>query len=346
MDTVHSFHFLFSLGGRSLNPIYFPSYVGLHPTVFSSRLIPSGRACLGMPAHHACSTYVLSLHPRFKLWSRLLPSTSTKVASTIVSCDLQSRHSMPPYSGLPIAELTRTWLTTRGTEEHVEHMDTRNTRTTRTRGEAKTKSMPEPHSTGFTSNTKGAKAPNSGVERISVCYRAPAPGAPYQTGHQYLEPPIRQDTSTWSPLSDRTPAPGAPYQTGHQHLEPPIRQDTSTWSPLSDRTPVPGAPYQTGHQHLEPPVRQDTSTWSPLSDRTPAPGAPYQTGHQHLEPPIRQDTSTWSPLSDRTPAPGAPYQTGHQHLEPPIRQDTSTWSPLSDRTPAPGAPCQTGEGTP
>ena len=46
------------------------------------------------------------------------------------------------YSGLPIAELTRTSLMdtwnrgTRGTEGHEEHEDTRNTRT---RGEAKTK---------------------------------------------------------------------------------------------------------------------------------------------------------------------------------------------------------------
>ena len=56
-----------------------------------------------------------------------LPSTSTKVASTIVSCDLQSPLWMLLYSGLPIAELTRTSLTntwnrgTRGTEEHEEH---------------------------------------------------------------------------------------------------------------------------------------------------------------------------------------------------------------------------------
>ena len=103
-----------------------------------------------MPAHHACSTYVLSLYPRFNLWSRLLPSTSTKVASTIVSCDLQSRLWMLLYSGLCIAELTRTSLTntwnrgTRGTEEHEEHENTRNTRT---REEAKKKSMPWPHST-------------------------------------------------------------------------------------------------------------------------------------------------------------------------------------------------------
>ena len=62
------------------------------------------------------------------------------------------------YSGLPIAELTRTSLTdtwnrgTRGPEEHEEneeHEDTRNTRNTRTRGEAKTKSMPWPHSIGI-----------------------------------------------------------------------------------------------------------------------------------------------------------------------------------------------------
>ena len=152
MGTIHSFHFLFLSRGPLTESNNFPSYVGLHPTVVSTRLIPSGCACLGMTAHHACSTYVLSLHPRFNLWSRLLPSTSTKVASTIVSCDLQSRLWMLLYSGLRIAELTRTSLTTRGTEEHVEQRNTRNTRTTKTRGtrgEAKTKSMPWPHSTGI-----------------------------------------------------------------------------------------------------------------------------------------------------------------------------------------------------
>ena len=134
VDTTHFFHFLFLSQGPLTESNYFPSYVGLHTTVVSTRLIPSGRACLGMPAHHACSTNVLSLHPRFNLWSRLLPSTSTKVASTIVSCDLQSRLWMLLYSGLPIAELTRTSLTdtwnrgTRGTEGHEEHEDTRNTR--------------------------------------------------------------------------------------------------------------------------------------------------------------------------------------------------------------------------
>ena len=69
------FTFFFSLGDRSLNSVFFPSYVGVHPTAVSTRLISSGRACLGMPAHHACSTYVLSLHPRFNLRSRLLPIT-------------------------------------------------------------------------------------------------------------------------------------------------------------------------------------------------------------------------------------------------------------------------------
>ena len=138
MDAIHSFHvrghysFLslsFSLGDRSLNPITSRRTWVSTPPVVSTRLIPSGRACLGMPAHHAYSTYVLSLHLRFNLWSRLLPSTSTKVASTIVSCDLQSRLWMLLYSGLPIAELTRTSLTdtwnrgTRGTEEHVEHVE-------------------------------------------------------------------------------------------------------------------------------------------------------------------------------------------------------------------------------
>ena len=84
MDTIHSFHVcghysFLSLFFLSRGPLtessYFPSYVGLHSTVVSTRLIPSGCACLGMPAHHACSTYVLSLHPRFNLWSRLLPIT-------------------------------------------------------------------------------------------------------------------------------------------------------------------------------------------------------------------------------------------------------------------------------
>ena len=78
-----------------------------------------------------------------------LPSTSTKVASAVMSCDLQSRLWMLLYSGLPIAELTRTLLTntwnrgTRGTEEHEEQENTRNTRTWGTWGEAKTKSMPK-----------------------------------------------------------------------------------------------------------------------------------------------------------------------------------------------------------
>ena len=143
VDTIHSIHVrghysFLSLSFLSRGPLteshYFPSYVGLHPPVVSARLIPSGRACLSMPAHHACSTYVLSLHPRFNLWSRLLPSTGTKVASTIVSCDLQNSLWMLLYSGLPIAELTRTSLTdtwnrgTRGTQGHEEHENTRNTR--------------------------------------------------------------------------------------------------------------------------------------------------------------------------------------------------------------------------
>ena len=161
VDTIHSFHFLF-LGDRSLNPITsLRTWVPTSPVV-STRLIPSDRACLGMPAHHAYSTYVLSLHPRFNLWSQLLPSTSTKVTSTIVSCDLQSRLLMLLYSGLPIAELTRTSLTntwnrgTRGTEEHVEQRNTRNTRNTR--------------STRWSQNKINAKAPNSGVERNTICY--------------------------------------------------------------------------------------------------------------------------------------------------------------------------------
>ena len=75
VDSIHFFHFLSLSQGPLTESNYFPSYVGLHPTVVSTRLIPSGRACLGVPAHHACSTYVLSLHPRFNLWSRLLPIT-------------------------------------------------------------------------------------------------------------------------------------------------------------------------------------------------------------------------------------------------------------------------------
>ena len=85
VDTIHFFHFLF-LGDRSLNPITSLCTWVSTPPVVSLRLILQAA-----PAHHACSTYVLSLHPRFNLRSRLLPSTSTKVASTIVSCDLQSR---------------------------------------------------------------------------------------------------------------------------------------------------------------------------------------------------------------------------------------------------------------
>ena len=44
----------------------------------------------------------------------------------------------------------------------------------------------------------------------------PAPGAPCQRG-------------------EGTPSPGAPCQRGHHHLEPPVRQDTITWSPLYER---------------------------------------------------------------------------------------------------------------
>ena len=85
VDTIHSFHFLFSLGDRSLNPITSLRTWVSTPPVVSTRLIPSGRAYLGMPAHHACSTYLLSLHPRFNLWSRLLP-ISFHVALLINSC--------------------------------------------------------------------------------------------------------------------------------------------------------------------------------------------------------------------------------------------------------------------
>ena len=74
VDTIHSFHFLFSRD-RSLNLITsLRTWVSTPPAV-STRLIPSGRVCLGVPAHHACSTYMLSLHLRFNLWSRLLPIT-------------------------------------------------------------------------------------------------------------------------------------------------------------------------------------------------------------------------------------------------------------------------------
>ena len=56
-----------------------------------------------------------------------ISSTSTKVASAIVRCELQSRLWMHLYSGLPIARLTRTSLKdtwnrgTRGTEGLEEH---------------------------------------------------------------------------------------------------------------------------------------------------------------------------------------------------------------------------------
>ena len=63
------------------------------------------------------------------------PSASTKAASTIVRCDLQSRPWMLLHSGPPIAGPTRTSPT-----------DTWNTATRGTRGEAKTKPMPWPHS--------------------------------------------------------------------------------------------------------------------------------------------------------------------------------------------------------
>ena len=64
-----------------------------------------------MPARHACSSYVLSLHPRFNHWSRLLPSTSTKVASYIVSCDLQSE-SLDPSA---------LWVAYRRTDQNFTH---------------------------------------------------------------------------------------------------------------------------------------------------------------------------------------------------------------------------------
>ena len=63
----------------------------------------------------------------------------------------------------------------------MEQRGTRNMRkigNTRTRGEAKTKSMPWPHSTGVKgathSNTKGAKAPNSGVEQNKMQFVTPS----------------------------------------------------------------------------------------------------------------------------------------------------------------------------
>ena len=74
VDTVYFFHILF-IGDRSLHPITSLRTWVSTPPVVSTRLIPSGRACLGVPEHHACSTYMLSLHPRFNLWSRLLPIT-------------------------------------------------------------------------------------------------------------------------------------------------------------------------------------------------------------------------------------------------------------------------------
>ena len=92
MDNIHSFHVrghysFLSLSFLSRGPLtesnYFPSYVGLHSTSSFTWVDPSGRACLGMPAHHACSTYVLSLHPRFNLWSRLLPITQFPCRSAL-----------------------------------------------------------------------------------------------------------------------------------------------------------------------------------------------------------------------------------------------------------------------
>ena len=53
----------FFSGDRSLS-IYFPQFVGLHPTV-STGLISSGRACLGVPAIK--SAVPMSPHPRVNL---------------------------------------------------------------------------------------------------------------------------------------------------------------------------------------------------------------------------------------------------------------------------------------
>ena len=51
------FHFLF-LGDRFLYLVTSLNAWVSTPPVVSAWLIPSGRACLGVPAHHVCSTYV------------------------------------------------------------------------------------------------------------------------------------------------------------------------------------------------------------------------------------------------------------------------------------------------
>ena len=71
-DTISFTFFLFQ-GDHSLYIITSLCTWVSTPPVVSIWLIPSGLACLGVPAHHACSTYVLSLHPRVNLRSRLLP---------------------------------------------------------------------------------------------------------------------------------------------------------------------------------------------------------------------------------------------------------------------------------
>ena len=59
-------------------------------------------------------------------------------------------------------------------ENHEKYGDTRSTGTRGLQGEAKMKSLLWPHSTGtkgdIPSNTKGAKTPNSGVERNTIRY--------------------------------------------------------------------------------------------------------------------------------------------------------------------------------
>ena len=85
---------------------------------------------------HMKSAVPVSLHPGCNLWSRsrLLPSTSTKVASHLVSCDLQSRLWMLLYSRLPIAELNSGLPIANYLELRPRHVEQRSTWNTWNRG--------------------------------------------------------------------------------------------------------------------------------------------------------------------------------------------------------------------
>ena len=133
----------------------------------------------------------MSLHPRFNLWSRsrLLPSTSTKVASHLVSCDLQSRLWMLLYSGLPIAELNPGLPIANYLELRSRHVEQRSTWNRGARGTREPREIwrhedykvkpkrnhchghtPQAQKGPYPRIQKGAKTPNSGVERNTIRY--------------------------------------------------------------------------------------------------------------------------------------------------------------------------------